>query len=138
MGYSNHVFLFLYLRSREDTVPSKTAYDLAIHLSFVEIRVEDITNPSSNKAKGLEDRPFQRGINIYLGRTYNRLCPVEAILVYLAGRQSKKSFLFKLKDGHLTKSNFVISVQQSPEKPKRKLQFLLTTVCLCNHSIPYD
>ena len=62
-------------------------------------------------------------MSVYLGRSNKELCPLEAILPYLAIRGDKQGFLFQFKDGRLlTKERFVSKVrellQQSGVEPK--------------------
>ena len=55
--------------------------------------------------------PFRKGIDIYLGRTGNDLCPIEAILQAVCG--DREGFLFQFKDRRpLTKSRFVAKVHE--------------------------
>lgn len=49
-----------------------------------------------------------------MGRTFKKLCPVEALLAYLAVRGSKAGFLFHFADGRLlTKALFVTKVREA-------------------------
>ena len=52
--------------------------------------------------------PFRRGVEVVVGRTYNNLCPVTAMLAYLAMRGSTPGLLFRFQDGRLL-SNEVLS-----------------------------
>ena len=47
-------------------------------------------------------------MDIYVGQTLNELCPVEAILAYVARRGKQSGFFFRFEDGHLlTKDHFI-------------------------------
>ena len=51
---------------------------------------------------------------VYVGRTDNDLCPVVAILAYIACRGTDSGFFFRFKDGHLlTKDRFVAAVRRA-------------------------
>ena len=53
-----------------------------------------------------------KGLDIYLGRTDEDLCPVAALLAYLAIRGKEPGPLFRLSDGHLlTKQIFIEKVR---------------------------
>ena len=56
--------------------------------------------------------PFRKGIDIFVGSTNTDLCPVSAILSFLAIRGSQPGFLFKFKNGGLlTKARFINQVR---------------------------
>ena len=69
---------FGFLRSGEMTVPSDSAFDPAAHLTFDNVKVDNITNPTLLKIrlKASKTDPFRNGIDIVVGRTNNKLCPV--------------------------------------------------------------
>ena len=55
--------------------------------------------------------PFRRGIDVYIGRKENKLCPVTAVLAYL---KSRGVGIFQLQDGRpLTRARFVIEVKKA-------------------------
>ena len=52
---------------------------------------------------------FNKGVNIYMGATGDELCPVSALLAYLAVRGKIDGPLFRFKDGRsLTREGFTI------------------------------
>ena len=52
--------------------------------------------------------PFRQGVDVYVGRTGQVLCPVSALLNYLVAHGSEEGLLFDFSDGSpLTKSKFV-------------------------------
>ena len=56
--------------------------------------------------------PFGKGVNIYLGKTGSALCPVIAVLNYMAIRPAGLGPLFVLGDGSpLSRERFVRSVK---------------------------
>ena len=57
---------------------------------------------------------YGHGVYIYLGRTGLELCPVLALLAYLATRGNGSGALFKLKDGRfMTKDLFITRLRQA-------------------------
>jgi len=107
---------FGFLRAGEMTVPSFKGYDEGYHLNFDDVAVDNHSNPSLLRVriKGSKTDPFREGVHIFLGRAHNKLCPVEAMLAYLAVRGSAPGFLFKFADGHLlTKEHFTKEVREA-------------------------
>lgn len=105
---------FGFLRAGEVSVPSEAAYDKGEHLNFSDIAIDSITNPSTLKVriKASKTDPFRQGIDIFIGRTDNDLCPVAAMLAYLTKRGHKEGMLFHFKDGRLlTRERFVAKVR---------------------------
>ena len=108
------VCYFDFLCSGEVTIPSEAAYDKAVHLNMEDIAVDNVANPSTVKVviRASKTDQFRKGVDIHLGRTQNELCPVEAILAYIAcsGKQSVYFFIFQ--DGRLlTKDRFISYVR---------------------------
>ena len=66
---------FGFLRSGEVTLPSDSAFDPATHLTFDDIIVDDITNPTLLKLrlKASKTDPFRKGVDIVVGKTNNKL-----------------------------------------------------------------
>ena len=88
---------FGFLRDGEITVPSEKAYDAGAHLNFGDIAVDNISNPTMLK------------VTI---KASNDLCPVAAVLAYLARRGSKQGLLFQFEDGRLLmRERFVTQVR---------------------------
>ncbi len=107
---------FGFMRAGELTLPSEAAFDPASHLSMSDVSIDDAASPSVVKLqlKASKTDPFRRGVEIVLGRTHNALCPVTALLAYLAKRGNGPGFLFLFRDGRpLTKSRFVARVRQA-------------------------
>ena len=107
---------FGFLRSGEVTVPSEAAYDGRAHLNADDVAVDDLANPTVMKVtiKASKTDQFRKGVDIYVGRTRNTLCPVEAMLAYLAKRGTSEGLLFKFEDGHLlTKERFIKAVREA-------------------------
>ena len=66
---------FGFLRSGEMTVPEGAQYDESTHLSFRDLAVDSRENPRSLKVrlKTSKTDPFRRGVDVYVGRTGNKL-----------------------------------------------------------------
>ncbi len=106
---------FGFMRSGEITVPSDGSFDCKAHMTYEDVSVDNVTNPQKVKVrlKASKTDPFRKGVDIVIGRTQNKLCPVTAMLSYLVARGQKPGFLFQFQDGRLlTKSRFVEAVRQ--------------------------
>ena len=107
------VCYFGFLRSGEITIPTLGAFCPETHLSIRDVSVDRPGRPEiiHIKLKASKTDPFRKGVVISLGRTGKPLCPVVALLTYLAVRRGKEvdaGPLFRLKDGRpLTKPAFV-------------------------------
>ena len=88
-------------RSGEITTMSDSSYDSRSHLSFDDIAVDNPAAPSILQVhlKVSKTDPFRKGIDVYIGRTNNDLCPVAAMMAYLAERGNTPGALFRFKDG---------------------------------------
>ena len=101
---------FNFLRSDEVTIPNSSNYDPSAHLNFADISEDNSAMPSivQVRTKASKTDPFRQGVNVHIGRTGNDLCPVTALLVYLAARGNAPGLLFRFEDGSpLTKNRFV-------------------------------
>ena len=94
---------FGFLRSSELTVPSQDAYDPSVHLSVRDVAVNNKSSPTMVhiRIKQSKTDPFRQGVSIYLGKTDSNICPVTAILPYLALRGNTSGLLFLLHDGRM-------------------------------------
>ncbi len=107
---------FGFMRSGEITLPSESAFDPSSHLGFADVTVDDISAPQLVKLrlKASKTDPFRKGVEIVIGRTHNSLCPVAALLSYLAIRGNRPGFLFLFADGRpLTKSRFILKIREA-------------------------
>ena len=103
------VCFFGFLRSGEITIPSVTAYDASTHLSPSDISANVPSQPTvvQLRLKQSKTDPFRQGVNIYLGATNCTLCPVTALLNFLAIRGQADGPLFHFQDlTPLTKQRF--------------------------------
>ena len=85
------------------TCTSTSSYDPRSHLSLDDIAVDNPAAPSILQVhlKVSKTDPFRKGIDVYIGRTNNDLCPVAAMMAYLAVRGNNPGALFRFKDGRL-------------------------------------
>lgn len=107
---------FSFCRSGEVTVPKEDSYDAGSHLSYSDIAVNDAKAPSIISLKIKQSKTDQErvGTRVVIGKTDDHLCPVSALLAYLAKRGSNPGPLFQWKDGTpLTKQKFVDEVRSA-------------------------
>ena len=107
---------FGFLRSGELTAPEDGKFDPSQHLSYADIAIDDNLNPRrlSVTIKQSKTDPFRQGVTIFLGRTDTQLCPVAALLAYLAVRGPGEGPLFRFEDGRaLTRTRLVTEVRRS-------------------------
>ena len=74
--------IFGFLRSGEFTAPE----DGELHLSFSDIAVDSLLDPKVLSIQSKPD-PFRLGVTIFVGKTNSPLCPVSAVLAYMAWRE---------------------------------------------------
>lgn len=119
----NHIMLwaaccvgfFGFLRAGEFTAPEDAQFDPKAHLSFSDVAVDNPDSPRlvSLRIKQSKTDQFRTGVTIYLGSTDSALCPVVALLAFLAIRGPGDGPLFKFEDGQpLTRSRLVVEVRR--------------------------
>ena len=106
---------FGFLRAGEFTVESLRCFDPVAHLAPADVSVDSREVPKvvSVRIKQSKTDPFRRGTVIHLGRTGNSLCPVAAILAYMARRVSEQGPLFILRDGSTLSRRHLVSEVRS-------------------------
>ena len=69
-------------------MPTAKAFDPTIHLTPRDVSVDNPSNPTVLKIhlKYLKTDQSRESTDLYIGRAYNCLCPVVALLLYLAVR----------------------------------------------------
>ena len=105
--------LFGFLRSGEITAPINRTFDSTYHLTLEDISLDNISQPGPVRVciKASKTDLFRRGVDIFLGRTSNSLCPVAALLAYLVIRGKSSGPLFCIANvAYLTRDLFVIEV----------------------------
>ena len=93
---------FAFLRTAEFTTPSMEEFDPSWHLTAQDIAVDNPAKPSMLRVhiKASKTDQQRAGTFLYLGATGDELCPVAAVLQYLAIRGMAPGPLFKLQSGH--------------------------------------
>ena len=107
---------FGFFRSGEITVPSLTAFNPAVHLAWGDVAVDDPGNPTAIRIRLKRSKcdQFGAGVNVHVGKTNTPLCPVTALLAYMASRQHAPGPFFRDERGQpLTKARFVREVRNA-------------------------
>ena len=110
---------FCFLRAGEMTVPNDHDFDPAVHLTKKDITVDNQTAPHTLQVRLKQSKtdPFRQGIYLFVGKTGSDLCPVSAVLAYLAVRGKKEGPLFTYHDGrYLTCQRLVAEVRDALER----------------------
>ena len=101
---------FGFLRCGEFTCTSRQAYDPGCHLSLGDIAIDSPSNPSTMRVtlKQSKTDPFRQGTDIFLGATGATLCPVLAMVAYLALREKSQGPLFVRSNGNPLSRAFLV------------------------------
>lgn len=108
------VCFFGFFRSGEITVPSVTGFNERIHLAWGDVATDNRTPPSILRVHLKKSKCDQlgKGVDVYMGRTGARVCPVTETLTYVELRGSMPGPFFRFRDGTpLTKAAFVTRVR---------------------------
>jgi len=101
--------VFGFLRVSEFSVPTQLDYDESTHLSLKDISLDNRSNPRLIKLNIKQSKTdlFRHGVDIYLGATNTPICPVSALIPYLAKGGAQTGPLFITADqGYLTRALF--------------------------------
>ena len=106
------------MRAGEFTVPSDPGNDASTHLSDKDMLVDSKSNPGMVKLhlKASKTDPFRQGVDIFIGKTADRLCPVVVLLSYIAVRERVwrgPAFFFFSNGWFLTHDRFVAKVREA-------------------------
>ena len=107
---------FGFMRSGEFTTSSTTEFDPQVSLTPADISVDSHQDPTvlCVRLKQSKTDPFRAGVSIYMGRTNQQLCPVAAVLAYLAICPATPGLLFVFKNGSfLTRDRLVSRLRNS-------------------------
>lgn len=107
---------FGFLRSGEITVPTDADFNEGAHFTFNDISVDCTENPQVIRVriKTSKTNPFRVGADIFIGRTDNDLCPVAAVLAFMALRGPGPGPFFRFRDGKpLTRPRLVAKLKES-------------------------
>ena len=104
------------LQAGEFTTLSLQAYDPDVHLSLGDLALDSHTNPTLARVRIKQSKtdPFRHGVDIYLGDTGEHLCPVQALIQFLAFCLLGVGPLFRFQSGApLTRSALVSHLQSA-------------------------
>ena len=110
---------FTFCRSGEIVIADEGTYDQNSHLSYRDVFVDNPKCPSMITLLLRHSKTDQarKGVRVVMGKTGNDLCPVSALLRYLALRGNGPGPLFLLADGRpLTKSRLVKEIRSALEE----------------------
>lgn len=116
MWAASTLCFFGFFRMGELTIPNDKAYDGSIHLSPGDIATDSHTNPTMLQVhlKTSKTDRDRKGATVIVGRTKDQLCPVSAVLAYLAIRGTTPGPLFQLENGiPLTKTRFILKFREA-------------------------
>ena len=79
---------FGFFQSGEITAPSEAAFDPSCHMMFSDLVFDDAKKPGLVRVrlKASKTDSFREGVDVSIGMTGDDLCPVAALLAYLAVR----------------------------------------------------
>ena len=101
---------------RVNFTTSTTAFNPSCHLSIQDVAIDSHSNPTLVQLhlKQSKTDQFRQGAFIYLSRTGTDLCPVSALLAYLAIRGDAPGPLFIHQDkSPLTKQNLILMLRST-------------------------
>ena len=99
--------------------PRLPTTDPSVHLSLADVSVDSVdsqTNPQTVilRIKASKTDQHRVGVNIFLGRTNNDLCPVATVLSYISRRGTADGPLFHFENGSpLTRDAFVKEIRSA-------------------------
>ena len=105
---------FGFMRSGELTTPSGSQFDEGAYLCFQDVSTDSVENPTLIRVRIKSSKTDQarKGCTITIGRTGGPLCPVAAVLGFMAARGSRPGPLFLGKGGRpMTRARFVWEVK---------------------------
>ena len=97
-------------------MPLLNAFDPTKHITWGDVAVNDPHSPDTLKVSVKRSKTDQlgRGVDVYVGKTGCYLCPVTAVLAYMARRGNVPGPFFKFDNGQaLTKSTFTQRVRSA-------------------------
>ena len=110
---------FGFLRCSEFTVPNQEEYCPDTHLSPQDLTIDSRTSPTMIQVtiKQSKTDPFRVGCKLCLGKTGKDICPISAILPYLALRGASHGPLFIKDNGtYLTRQHFAALLSETLQR----------------------
>ena len=105
---------FGFFQAGEITIPTISGFEESKHLAWGDIAIDDVHNPQSLRVhlKCSKTNQLGKGVDVYIGKTDGPLCPVTAVMAYMAIRGPTPGSFFKLANGHpLSKSSFTNKIR---------------------------
>ena len=109
---------FGFFQSGELTVPSHSAYEQRLHLSWGDVSIDDTDNPSTLQVflKRSKTDQFGLDVHVFVGKSHNNICPVSAITAFVALRGNQPSAFFRAENGQpLSKPEFIQGIRSALE-----------------------
>ena len=106
---------FGFMRAGEICSHDAQSIDATSDLLVEDVTVDNIRDPKLVKIhlKKSKTDQFREGVDVYIARTYCKLCPVAALLSWLVVRSNSPGFLFQFSSGKpLTRSAFVRELKE--------------------------
>lgn len=108
---------FGFLRAGEFLCPSPQEYDPTVHLSLADVALDNHSNPSIVRIQIKQSKtdPFRAGVDVFLGRSDAKICPVMALSSYLArrGPQPGPLFIHSGSGTPLSRASLVAALRQA-------------------------
>ena len=100
---------FGFFRAGKITVPTLSAFDQKKHLAWGDVAIDDPASPQALQVHLKRSKTDQlgKGVDVFIGRTDCPLCPVQAVLNFIAAWGVDQGPFLKFKNGNpLTKATF--------------------------------
>lgn len=110
---------FGFMRSGELTVPSTGGFIPGVHLSWQDVATDSLMEPTVLKVrlKMSKTDQMRQGCTLVVGRTGSKLCPVAAVLGFMAASGRRQGPLFQYASGKpLTQAGFVVELKSALER----------------------
>eukprot|EP00731_Ephydatia_muelleri_P036129 Em0203g4a len=110
------VAFFGFFRLGELLLESRTTYNSVLHLSWGDISIDSLTNPSMVEVylKKSKCDQFGAGADVLLGRSGGQLCPVTAILDYINVRRDTPGYFFvESQEKPISKARFIAGLREA-------------------------
>ena len=105
---------FGFFQAGEITIPNTSGFEDSKHLAWEDVAIDDVHNPQLLRVHLKRSKTDQlgKGVDVYIGKTDGPLCPVTAVIAYMAVRGPSPGSFFKLANGlPFTKSSFTSKIR---------------------------
>ena len=109
---------FGFFQAGEITVPTLTSFDPSQHLGWGDVAIDSTQSPQTLRVRLQRSKTDQlgKGVDVFVGKTGDSLCPVAGVLAYMAVCGLAKGPFFQFHDGQpLTKPRFTQLVRLAVE-----------------------